>query len=203
MSGWNKFNKVANWVFNIAYLNLIWILFIFVGLVLFGIFPATAAMFAVVRKWVILGERDFNIFSTFWSFYRKDFIKLNGFAFLFLLIGCFLYFNIAFLILNPNKLQFLFPGMILFTLAYVMTILFFFPVFVHFKLKFFQYIKQAFLLAVLSPLELIATIVAVLILFTFMVWIPGIIPLFTGSILTICLIYLSKRSILRLSRKAG
>lgn len=202
MDGWNKFNQIANWTFNIAYLNLIWILFTIIGLVFFGIFPATAAMFAIARKWVILGERDFSIIKTFWSFYRQDFFKLNGFALFFFLIGYFLYFNIAFLILNPSNLQFLFPGMILFGLAYVVTLLFFFPVYVHFKLKFFQYIKQAFLFAILSPLELIGTILAVVILFAFMFWIPGIIPLFTGSVLAICFMYLIKRSLYRLA-KAG
>lgn len=203
MNGWAKFHYIATWVFNVAYLNLLWILFSIIGLVFFGLFPATAAMFAIVRKWVILDERDFNIFTTFWFFYRKDFLKLNGFALFFFIIGYFIYFNISFLVLNPNSFHFLYPGTIIFTLAYAMTLLYFFPVFVHFKLSFFQYIKQAFLLAVISPLEVIAILLVAVILFAFIVWIPGMIPLFSGSVLSICILYLSRRSFRRLTQKTG
>src|SRR5699024_902907 len=143
-----------------------------IGLVFFGLFPATAAMFAIVRKLVILDERDFNIFTIFLCFYRKDFLILNTFALFFFIIGYFIYFNISFLVLNPNSFQFLYPGMIILTLVYGMTLLYFFPVYVHFKLGFFQYIRQAFLLAVISPLEVIGVIVVAAILFAFIVWIP-------------------------------
>lgn len=203
MNGWDKLYSIATWVFNVVYLNLLWILFSIIGLVFFGLFPATAAMFAIVRKWIILGERDFNIFTIFWSFYRKDFLKLNGFALFFFIIGYFIYFNISFLVLNPNSFQFLYPGMIILTLVYGMTLLYFFPVYVHFKLGFFQYIRQAFLLAVISPLEVIGVIVVAAILFAFIVWIPGIIPLFSGSALSICILYLSRRSFRRLTQKTG
>lgn len=201
MNSLRKLSHIGNWIFNIAYLNLIWILFTLVGFIFLGLFPATVAMFAIVRKWLILGDREFNIFKTFWSFFRQDFFKINGFALLFYLIGYFLYFNITFLILNPNNFRFLIPGMTIFSLAFLMTILFYFPVFVHFELKFFQYIKQSFLLAVISPMELIGMILSIIIIFGFIVLIPGITPLFTGSGVTICFSYLSKRSFQRLEKK--
>src|SRR5699024_5793217 len=184
LNGWDKLYSIATWVFNVVYLNLLWILFSIIGLVFFGLFPATAAMFAIVRKWIILGERDFNIFTIFWSFYRKDFLKLNGFALFFFIIGYFIYFIISFFLLFPYSIHLLYQVMIILTLVYGMTLLYFFPVYVHFKLGFFQYIRQAFLLAVISPLEVIGVIVVAAILFAFIVWIPGIIPLFSGSALS-------------------
>lgn len=199
----SKYTQIANWAFNIAYLNILWILFTLVGLFIFGIFPATAAMFAVVRKWLFLGERDFNIFKTFWSFYRKDFFKLNGFAALFLTFGIVLYYNNAFLLLNLKDFKYFIPGAILISLVYVMTLLFFFPVFVHYKLKFFEYIKNSFLFAVLSSLELIGMVVVIAAMIGFIILIPGIIPLFSGSVLAISLMFLSKGAFKRLKQKTS
>lgn len=199
----SKYTHIANWAFNIAYLNILWILFTLVGLFIFGIFPATAAMFAVVRKWLFLGERDFNIFKTFWSFYRKDFFKLNGFAALFLTFGIVLYYNNAFLLLNLKDFKYFIPGAILISLVYVMTLLFFFPVFVHYKLKFFEYIKNSFLLAVISSLELIGMVVVIAAMIGFIILIPGIIPLFSGSVLAISLMFLSKGAFKRLKQKTS
>ncbi|WP_084028990.1 YesL family protein [Bacillus sp. J33] len=60
----------------LVYLNLLWIAFSLLGIVLFGFFPATAAMFSVVRKW-IMGETDVRVFKEFWQTYRKEFWKAN------------------------------------------------------------------------------------------------------------------------------
>ncbi len=45
-------NKAFEWITKIAYLNLLWLGFTLLGLIIFGIFPATAATFTVARKWV-------------------------------------------------------------------------------------------------------------------------------------------------------
>lgn len=83
-----------------------------------------------------------------------------------------------------------------------MILLFFFPVFVHYDLTFFQYMKQALFLAILSPLELIGMVVAGGLLIGFIVWIPGIIPLFTGSVMAFCVTFLVNRSFRRIAKKA-
>ncbi|GGA72725.1 DUF624 domain-containing protein [Salinicoccus roseus] len=125
------------------------------GLGIFGLFPAAAAMFAIVRKWIILGERDFNVLPMFWEFYRQDFFKLNGFALLFYAFGFFLYFDAAFLFLDSGSFQYLIPRVLLLIIAYLIILLFFFPVFAHYNFKFFQYIKRAFLLAVVPRWRLL------------------------------------------------
>ncbi|MDC3423143.1 DUF624 domain-containing protein [Aquibacillus sp. 3ASR75-11] len=203
MGGWEKFNQIVYWMLKIAYINLLWIFFTVIGLIAFGIFPATAAMFAITRKWIILEERDFKIFQTFWSFYRQDFFKLNGFALIFIVIGYFLYYDVSFLQLNSGSFRFLIPVVMLIAISYVITLLFFFPVFVHFKLKFFQYMKQSFLIALTSPVEVSGMILSAFLLYAMVYLLPGIIPLFTGSLLAVCLTLLSKRAFLRLEKKMG
>lgn len=68
--------RTSEWIMRLVYLNLLWIAFSLLGIVLFGFFPATAAMFSVVRKW-IMGETDVRVFKEFWQTYRKEFWKSN------------------------------------------------------------------------------------------------------------------------------
>lgn len=187
----------------IAYLNILWILFTLVGLVFLGIFPATSAMFSIARKWLLNGEWEIALFRTFWAEYKQNFIKLNGYWLIFLLVGYFLYYDITFIQLNPGQFQFLVPVIVLILIATLITVLFFFPVFAHFKLSFLQYIKQAFLIAVSSPLELIGMIGVALALYGVVVLIPGIIPLFTGSVLAIAFTFLGQRAFKKIAMKKG
>src|SRR5699024_1888790 len=200
-NGWHRLYTISNWIFNIAFINILWIIFTILGLGIFGLFPATAAMFAVARKWIILGERDFNVLPMFWKFYRQDFFKLNGFALLFYAFGFFLYFDAAFLFLNSGSFQYLIPGVLLLIVAYLIILLFFFPVFAHYNFKFFQYLKQAFLLAVVSPLEIIVIVLIATALFGFILCILGIIPLFMVSVLVIRMTYLLKHRLSRIVKK--
>ena len=202
MDGWNKFNNIALWMIKLAYLNILWLGFSLIGILFFGLFPATAAMFTVVRKWMN-GEKYVRIFHTFWGVFRKEFFILNGFSLLFFGVGYFLYYDLLFLQLNSGKLQFLYPVIIFILIAYIITLLFFFPVYVHFELKFFQYMKQSFLIAITSPFEIIQMVIAIVILYFIVTLLPGIIPLFTGSLLAVAMTWLSMRAFAKVERRKG
>ncbi|MBO0588117.1 DUF624 domain-containing protein [Sporosarcina sp. E16_8] len=202
MVGWEKFNSISYRMIELAYINLLWIFFTLVGLIAFGFFPATAAMFAVVRK-LIRDEEKFKILPTFWTLFRTEFLKTNGFGLIFLVISYFFYFNFHFLQLNSGELQFIFPVLIFILISSIITLLFFFQVYVHFKLTFFQYIKQSFLIAITSPIEVIAIgALAGGIYFTATLF-PGVIPLFTGSVFAYVATLISFRSFARIEKKIG
>ena len=200
MGGWERFNQITAWMMKIAYLNILWLLFTIAGLFLLGLFPATAAMFSVIRNWFI-GKSDTSIWAAFWTFFRQNFIRLNGFALLFYGFAFFLYYDFSFIQLNPGKLDFLFPVLLLITLIFIMISIYFFPIYVHFDLKSFQYIKQAFLIAVVSPLETISIILSIIALYLIVTLLPGIIPLFTGSVLAYIITWLSFRAFERIKNK--
>ena len=61
-------------IMKIAWLNGIWVLFTLGGGIVFGWAPSTAAMFTVVRKW-LLGRPDAPLFKTFYQTYKKEFFK--------------------------------------------------------------------------------------------------------------------------------
>jgi uncharacterized membrane protein YesL len=184
----------------LAYLNILWLGFSVIGLIIFGFFPATAAMFTIVREWMN-GEKHVRIFHTFWGIFRNDFFVLNGFSLLFFGVGYFLYYDLLFLQLNSGKLQFLYPVILFILIAYIITLLFFFPIFVHFRLMFYQYIKQSFLIAITSPFEVIQMIISVIILYLMVTWLPGMIPLFPGSLLAFAMTWTSRKAFVKVERR--
>ena len=200
MVGWEKFNKIAYKMINLAYINLLWILFTIVGLGVFGVFPATSALFTVVRK-LIKDEDNIKIFSLFWVSYRTTFIQSNGFGLAFLLMAYFIYFDLYFLQSNSGSLQFLFPIIIFIMISTIITLLFLFPVFTHFNLKFFQYFKQSFLIAITSPFEVLAIGSLVGIIYFIATMLPGIIPLFTVSVFAYVTTLISFRAFTRIEKR--
>ncbi|WP_186668381.1 YesL family protein [Sporosarcina sp. BP05] len=200
MVGWDKFNRIAYRMIELAYINILWIVFTLIGLVAFGIFPATTAMFAVVRK-LIKDEEKFKIFPTFWNSFRADFLKVNGLGLVFLTVSYFFYFDFYFLQQNSGMLQFLYPILIFILISGIVTFLFFFPVYAHFNLKFFQYIKQSFLIAITSPIEVIAIGATAIGIYFVTTFIPGIIPLFTGSVFAYVATLISFRAFARIERR--
>lgn len=200
MEVWSKFNRFAYTMLQLAYVNLLWLLFTALGLVVFGVFPATAAMFTIIHK-MIQQEEEIKIFKTFWHYFKKDFLILNSFALTFYAVAYFLYFDFSFLKLNSGKLVFLYPPLIFILISSAVTLFFFFPVFVHFKLTFFQYFKQAFLIAITSPAELFLMILSVISIYIAVTVLPGIIPLFTGSIFAYLSVLISFRAFDRIERK--
>jgi uncharacterized membrane protein YesL len=200
MGGWERFNTIVYGMLKLAYLNLLWILFTFVGFVAFGFFPATTAMFTIVRKW-LLREETFSVFPEFWRTYKKEFLKSNGYGLIFTVIGYILYYDFTFIGLNSGKLTFLVPVLVLILIWYLITLFFFFPVYVHFDLPFFKVLKQSLLIALTSPLELIQIAAACGILYGVVSLLPGTIPLFTGSVLAFAVMWIGLRAFEKAGRK--
>ncbi|MUV37271.1 uncharacterized protein JNUCC1_01077 [Lentibacillus sp. JNUCC-1] len=161
---------IGNWLFKLMYLQVLWVAFTLLGLVLFGLFPATAGVYAVVRKWTEY-DYDVPIFKTFLANYKGYFLKVNGLGYVMFLIGLFLSYDyfISKSLLNSFFLHIILLGIIL---VYVLTLCYIFPTFVHYELKAMQYIKQSFLLMLSNPLETIGMIVCMIILYYLFALLP-------------------------------
>ncbi|TSB45499.1 YesL family protein [Alkalicoccobacillus porphyridii] len=153
--------KIAEWITRLAYINLLWLGFTIAGLVIFTIFPATFAMFAVIRKW-ILGETDLPVFKTFLSYFKKDFISGNLIGLLITVIGLILYVDLQFLITFAGEgiVAYFYYPVLFVTLVVALGTLFIFPVYVHYDLKRLQVIKTAFFLMAVNPILSILMVVA-------------------------------------------
>ncbi|WHY75046.1 DUF624 domain-containing protein [Fictibacillus enclensis] len=139
----------CEWIVRITYANLLWILFTAAGLGVFGIMPATAALFAVVRKWLM--KEEFPIGFTFLHYFKKEFKTSNLAGFLLGICGILLYADYHFLLTASGAFRIRAAALLLlFLFCYCLTVLFFFPVFVHYELDLFGYIKTAFLIGMMN-----------------------------------------------------
>lgn len=185
--------RFCEWVMRFAYLNVLWILFSLLGLIVFGLAPATTAMYTVSRKW-IKGEHNIPVFSTFWSAYRKEFVIANVLALIMLLIGMMLYVDIK-LLQQMNSIIFHIISFILFgiLLMYFAALLYLFPLYVHFKLKVYQYIQLSFLYAVSYPMQSILMIFCTIIVLVIVLAIPGLLPVLSAGPLSFILMWIAYR----------
>ncbi|WP_413379938.1 YesL family protein [Alkalihalobacillus sp. 1P02AB] len=176
------FYRISEWIMRLAYINLLWIFFTLIGFVVFGWMPATVAMFTVIRRW-FMGETDVSIFKLFFTTYKKEFIKANLLGVLVGVVGYILYIDFQFINHVSGVLQ------LILTFVFVMVGFFYFvavayliPVFVHYDLKFFQYIKNAFLIGLLSPLMTIILVITLSLTYYVFWLVPGLIPVFGVSV---------------------
>src|SRR5699024_6696995 len=125
---------VGEWVIKLIYANLLWMFFTILGIGVFGIMPATVGLFTLLRQWII-GNKAVPAFKTYWHSFRQEFIKTNLFGIIFLAIGYILRIDIIFFKTSSHLIfQILLVVMFCLGLLYFITLLNFFPVYVHFDI---------------------------------------------------------------------
>jgi uncharacterized membrane protein YesL len=170
--------NLCKWITHFAYINILWILFSLLGAIVFGVIPSTVAMFAVARK-TAMGEGDIPVFKTFWSTYRKEFIKSNVLGAILVALGLLWYFDLHFFrqfhgtfFVVMNYL------MMMVGIVYFILLLYIIPVYVHYDLKLFQYLTQALKIGFLKPATVVFMVVGSLCTYYLLIYLPGLIPLF-------------------------
>ena len=193
--------KLTEWVSRLALLNLLWIGFTLVGFVIFGFFPATVAMFSVIRQW-LRGRTDLPLFRYYFQAFRAEFFKANGYGLLIMLLGLIVYADLIFLSVNPspNRLLFQVP-LYLFLLFASLTLLYLYPVYVHYKLDFFKIIKQAFLIMLIHPFQTIAMVLGIATTMLVMYFIPALIIFFSGSFTALIIMATCYHAFLKIEQK--
>lgn len=146
----------------------------------FTLFPATAAMFAVARKWV-MGEVDVPLFKTFFRSYKENYKQamlggiLYTILFIVLIVDFFVYRE------QLNVLSYIF---IAFLILLGVSVFNFFSMLVHYHMKTFQLLKNAVLITIGKPFRSLSTAVmcGVVVYVSFFVF-TFLIPFFMGSII--------------------
>ncbi|WP_217586492.1 YesL family protein [Lentibacillus saliphilus] len=179
----NGFYRVAEWITRLAYINLLWIAFTLAGLIIFGFAPATAAMFGVVRKWVS-GDDDIPVFKTFWTIYKKEFWKVMGLGFILAAVGYIIYIEFSILRTQESVVYYIASfGVIAQFLLYFIVAMYVFPIYAHFDLKSFSYIKWAFAIGMSHPiLTVFLAVVTNVLLYVATMTVPVLVFFFGGSV---------------------
>ncbi|RAP75545.1 YesL family protein [Paenibacillus montanisoli] len=203
------FYKISEWIMRLSVTNVLWIIcslpfiflllpvlfaqnsdqmlsyFIVSGVVApFTLFPATAAMFAVARKWV-MGEVDVPLLRTFFRNYKDSYKQsmIGGILYVVLFTILIVDFRVYLVKLQSFQIvSYLFIA--LFALLAV-SLFNFFSMVVHYHMKTMQLIKNALLLTIGRPLRSLSTVI----MCGFVIYISFsspklmfLVPFFTGSV---------------------
>ncbi|MDN4524072.1 YesL family protein [Fictibacillus fluitans] len=196
------FYMACVWFARFAFLNVLWLLFSLAGLVIGGIFPATAALFAVERSW-IRKEESPSLIRQFWREYRAQFVKANMLGYLMVLFGGLLWVNVKLMFpldyLVIGVLKVLLLGLFF---LFVIVLLYLFPVMVHFKGGILDCVKNALFVGLSSPLMTVMSGLGILVVTYSCYKIPGLSVFFYVSGAGFLSMWFSHCAFLRLEGKA-
>lgn len=177
--------RFCEWIMRFAYTNLLWLLFALLGLGVFGIMPATAALFAVMRKW-IQGQDNVSVLKTFWREYKAEFFRSNLIGAVLAIIGMIIYIDLAFIYPSHFLLHVLRFAIMIFGFLFVSMLFYVFPLLVHFDWKKRLYVKFSLLLSVAYLQYTLAMLALTVALFFLLAYLPGIVPFFSVSLISYC-----------------
>lgn len=190
---------MGNWLFKFIYLHTLWIIFSILGLGVFGIFPATASVFTVARKWLEEGE-DVPIFQTFFHSYKSIFFQASGLGYMMTALG--LFFAYDFMISREYIESVVIHVFLIFILfLFVLTVCYIFPVYVRYNLRFFMYIKQSLLVALARPLESIGMLLSILLLYYMLILLPFLFVMAGSSIVAFLIMALAYHAFVKIEAR--
>jgi len=177
-----RINQIGEWLFRLTILNFLWIGFALLGLGFLGIFPATSALFAVIRQYR-LDRKKVKLGHELIHYYKKDFVQANLIGYIFVFLMSVSWIDYRYLLSTQNywvvSLSMLF---LIATLVIIFAVLLVFAFFVHFELPLFKTIMNPFRFMINHLRRSILTIVLLLVWFSFVRHLPGVIPFLSVSV---------------------
>ncbi|MBU7591279.1 YesL family protein [Metabacillus halosaccharovorans] len=198
MSG---FYKISGWISRFAYLNMLWIISSLLGLIIFGLFPATVSTFAVLREWI--KEKDqVSVFHSFFTHYKKEFIKSNLLGIILSIIGFILYVDLKFIFHNHNGGWLIISSItVLVCIMFILMVLYVFPVYVTYQLSVFKIIQNSFLYMFVNPRVTIMMVAASITFYCAGLYFPGTTLIFGVSLYSFCIMWYSNRAFIGVQQK--
>ena len=145
-------------------------------------FPATTAMFAVIRSWVLKKSND-KVLKPFWNFYKENFVKSVIGGFIFSFIWMLYIVDFYFLTAYRNPLITI-VFILLFFFLFGFTLIFLCSI-VHFTDRLPQLFKNAFFITIGHPFLMIGlTGLNGLILYLSLAYAPFLYLICTGSLMS-------------------
>lgn len=169
--------EICEFIWRVICANLCWMAFTVLGLGVLGFFPATVALFTIVRKW-IKKETDIPVWKTFKQVYFKEWKRSNGIGLVFYSIGLFLFIDIRIAEELMTGVLSSFISIFLYFLVFllVLSLGYFFAIYVHYEFTNKEYLKQSFLFAVTSLPSTIWIGAGLIVIGYLIQSVPGLIP---------------------------
>lgn len=124
----------------------------------FTVFPATAALFTVVRKWV-MGNTDVGTFRTFFQGYKENYVKSMLGGFIYTLLFVVMYVDVT--VYMTQLSNFKIVGILMLVLMIILSVSMFnfFSIVVHYQMTFKQVVSNSILLTIARPIRVFSTLV--------------------------------------------
>ncbi|MDP5274540.1 YesL family protein [Chengkuizengella axinellae] len=203
--------RISEWIMRFAVINILWLIcsipvmflvlisflmeelsqiilnLIIIGIVSpFTLFPATAAMFVVVRKW-LTGDEDTPLFKTYFKGFKENYVQSMLGGILYNILITVMIVNINFYDQMENLSQYLAVVILILLVLTIISIFNYFSLMVHLHLKFRILIKNAFLLTIGKPFNSLGVAVTnFLIFYISFEYFTFLIFIFTGSLMAFC-----------------
>lgn len=150
----------------------------------FTLVPSTAAVFSMARKW-IMGDVDIPLFKSFFKGYKSNYRQSMLGGIFFLLLGSLILLNYNFYAVMEGALQYIAVFFISFGMVMAVSFFNFLSLTVHFEMKFFQLIKNAFLLTLLQPMTSLGLLFSNIVIIMLSMRVTFLIPFFVCSFIAI------------------
>jgi len=191
---------MCTWIYRLLYVNLLWLLFTAAGLVLFGIFPATAAMFSLTKQW-LEGEGDDRMFTMFAAKFKEYFKQANILGAIVLFAGMLLYVDFQFFLQAESTIFVVFRYTLL-TIAFVYIIMlpYLFPLLVEKKRTIREVLKSMLFISITRIAHSAIMVIGSITIFAAYSRLAGFFLFFLGSTIALWLTWNVKavhRNILR------
>ncbi|AIQ28947.1 membrane protein [Paenibacillus sp. FSL P4-0081] len=180
--------RITEWISRIAFSNILWALcsvpFLFAGIMKmimlgseaggpneqitlnwvlgvlapFTVFPATAALFTVVRKWV-MGNTDVSTFRTFFQGYKENYFKSMLGGIIYTLLFVIMYVDVT--VYMTQMANFKIVGILMLVLMIILFVSMFnfFSIVVHYQMTFKEVVTNSILLTIARPIRVFSTLI--------------------------------------------
>lgn len=157
----SKTAKITDLLYEILRLQFYWIIYIFRGGIVAGIFPSTAAVFAIIRS-QLLKKEDESLSKLFRLFYCENFKVANILGGSFALVTGVIIINFFYIPYYPESMRVSMYAIIVFMSFLLLIVwIYLFPTIVHFKLS----ISKLFLVILKTGFSsLFGTIIQIIVL---------------------------------------
>ncbi|WNS46159.1 DUF624 domain-containing protein [Paenibacillus sp. MMS20-IR301] len=185
--------RVTEWISRIAFSNILWALcsvpFLFAGIMKmimlgsetggpneqitlnwilgvlapFTVFPATSALFTVVRKWV-MGNTDVSTFRTFFQGYKENYLKSMLGGVIYTLLFVIMYVDVT--VYMTQMANFKIVGILMLVLMIILFVSMFnfFSIVVHYQMTFKEVVTNSILLTIARPIRVFSTLIGAAVL---------------------------------------
>lgn len=171
--------SIGEWLILLLKLQGLWVFFTLKGALIFGIFPATATIIQLYQHYFSGEALPNELYGWFTKTFKKNFLPINTVSFLhlFLLLILWVDLRISSRFLQNNLIHFF---LIFLFICALFISLYLLPVAIYYRLSYFNYLKQACLLMLVSIPQTIAILLGTFCVTLLATFLP--ILIFTGLI---------------------